>query len=260
MSCAKIGILSFKGGVAKTSSAVNIAAGIKNKNPTAEVLLVDADPQGSVRSYFQLRLKDKADFADFLIDGKNPEEGFHQIKTDGGEIDLFLTSKRLASLEREIAGKPKQDELMALRFKKSGLEDKYDYIIVDTSPAMGLMNLNVLTFVDSIIIPTDLSAFSVPTIEAVLSNRETLREFYDKVPNILGILPTRMDQRSTNDKSALEFIKTRYAGKIHVFDPIGLDAGVKRAAIKKQTIYDLNTRASAQYEMLTSKVLEILNG
>ena len=56
MSCAKIGILSFKGGVAKTSSAVNIAAGIKNKNPTAKVLLVDADPQGSVRSYFQLCL------------------------------------------------------------------------------------------------------------------------------------------------------------------------------------------------------------
>ena len=45
-----------------------------------------------------------------------------------------------------------------------------------------------------------------------------------------------------------------------IFDPIGLDAGVKRAAIKKQTIYDLNTRASAQYEMLTSKVLEMLNG
>ena len=69
-----------------------------------------------------------------------------------------------------------------------------------------------------------------------------------------------MDQRSTNDKSALEVIKNRYAGKIHVFDPIGLDAGVKRAAIKKQTIYDLNTRASAQYEMLTSKVLEMVNG
>ena len=62
MSCKKIGIISFKGGVAKTSSAVNIAAGIKNKNPEAKILLVDADPQGSVRSYFQLRLKDKADF------------------------------------------------------------------------------------------------------------------------------------------------------------------------------------------------------
>ena len=86
MACKKIGIISFKGGVAKTSSAVNIAAGIKNKNPEAKILLVDADPQGSVRSYFQLRLKDKADFAEFLIDGKNPEEGFHQVKTDGGEI------------------------------------------------------------------------------------------------------------------------------------------------------------------------------
>ena len=55
MACKKIGIISFKGGVAKTSSAVNIAAGIKNKNPEAKILLVDADPQGSVRSYFQLR-------------------------------------------------------------------------------------------------------------------------------------------------------------------------------------------------------------
>lgn len=256
----KIACISFKGGVAKTSSSVNLAAGIKIQHPEARVLLVDADPQGSVRSYFQLRLKDKADFADLLIDGKNPAGGFHQVKTDGGEIDLLLTSKRLASLEQEIASKPKKDELMALRFKKMGLEDEFDYIVVDTSPAMGLMNLNVLTFVDSIVIPVDLSAFSIPTIESVLSNLETLRDYYDKVPSICGILPTRMDNRSSSDKSALEAIKVRYAGKIHVFDPIGLDAGVKRAAVKKQTIYDLNTRASAQYEMFTKKVLELTNG
>lgn len=256
----KIACISFKGGVAKTSSSVNLAAGIKIQSPSSKVLLIDADPQGSVRSYFQLRLKDKADFADFLIDGKSPEEGFHQVKTDGGEIDLFLTSKRLATLEQEIASKPKKDELLALRMKKSGLDEKYNYIVIDTSPAMGLMNLNVLTYVDSIIIPVDLSAFSIPTIESVLSNLDTLKEFFEKIPSVLGILPTRMDNRSASDKMALEAIKTRYAGKIKVFEPIGLDAGVKRAAVKKQTIYDLNTRASAQYEMFTKQVVELTNG
>lgn len=256
----KIACVSFKGGVAKTSTTVNLAAGIKIQNPTANVLLVDTDPQGSVRAYFGLRIKEKADFADFLIDGILPSDGFHQVKTDGGTIDLFLTSKRLASLEREVAGKPKQDELMSVRFKKSNLEEKFDYILVDTSPAMGLMNVNVFTFVDAIIIPVNLDAFAIPTVEAVLSNLESLNEFYDKVPQILGILPTRLDSRSTQEKLALEALKTRYSAKFRVYDPIGLDSGVKRAAVKKQVIYDLNVRASAQYELFTSKVLEQICG
>lgn len=256
----KIGVVSFKGGVAKTSTAVAIASGIKIQKPEARVLLIDTDPQGSLRSYFSLRLKDKADFADFLIDGTLPPDGFHQVKTDGGNIDLFLTSKRLGSLEQELAGKPKQDELLSVRFKKSGLENNYDYIVLDTSPAMGLMNLNVFTFVDSIVIPVSLDAFAIPTVEAVLSNLESLAEFYDKVPQVLGILPTRLDSRSTQEKTALEALRNRYSSRIRIYDPIGMDAGVKRAAVKKQVIYDLNVRASAQYELFTAKVLEQISG
>lgn len=256
----KIACVSFKGGVAKTSTSVNLAAGLKIQRPDSKVLLVDTDPQGSVRAYFGLRLKDKADFAGFLIDGTLSDDGFHQIRTDGGDLDLFLTSKRLAGLEQELAGKPKQDELLSVRMRKSGLEKVFDYIIVDTSPAMGLMNLNVLTFVDAIIIPVNLDAFSVPTIEGVLSNLETLKEFYDRVPDILGILPTRLDSRSSAEKGALEGLRIRYANKIKIFDPIGSDAGVKRAAVKKQSIYELNVRASAQYEMFTTKILEQMSG
>lgn len=93
MTCKKIGIISFKGGVAKTSSAVNIAAGIKNKNPTAKVLLVDADPQGSVRSYFQLRLKIKLILQTFSLMGKIQRKVFIKLKPMVGKSTYFLHRK-----------------------------------------------------------------------------------------------------------------------------------------------------------------------
>lgn len=255
----KLAVMSFKGGVGKTATAVSIAGGIKMLRPEARVLLVDTDPQGSVRAYFSLRIKESNDFAEFILSGNFKPDGFVQVKTDGGNIDLFLTSKRLIALETETASLPKRDELLKHRMKKSGLEDAYDYVVFDTSPAMGLMGINVMTYVDSIIIPVNLDAFASAAIENVLKNIDRVSEFYDHSPKVLGILPTRYDLRSSVDKVGLEFIKQAYGDKYHIFDPIGVDAGVKRASVKKQFIYDINTRASAQYEMLTKRVLEAIN-
>lgn len=202
----KIAFVSFKGGVAKTSSSVNFAAGIKHRHPEAKVLLVDTDPQANIRSYFKLKLEGKTDFAAFLVEGAEnfSPEGLHQVTAylpEQGKqetIDVFLTSKRLGALESELNAKGvrRQDELMKLRFQQSGLAKNYDYIIVDTSPYMGLMNVNVFTFVDYLVIPVNLDAFTVATIDSVLSNLNSLQEFYPKTPKILGILPTRLDQRS----------------------------------------------------------------
>lgn len=256
----KFALISFKGGVAKTSTSVSLAAGIKMQRPDSKVLLIDTDPQANIKNYFSLKLKEGADFAEFMIDGTFDESGLHRVKTESGEIDIFLTSKRLGSLEAEVAAKGlrKTDELLKFRMNNSGLLSKYTDIVVDTSPYMGLMNVNVFTFVDYIIIPVNLDAFTIPTIESVISNLNSIAPFYEKLPQILGILPTRLDSRSSQEKGILEVIKGRYAGKIRVFDPIGQDAGVKRAAVKKQFIYDINVRASAQYEMFTQRVLEIV--
>src|ERR1039458_10388702 len=118
----------FKGGVAKTTTAVNLAAGIKLKNPEANVLLVDTDPQASIKQHFGFKYQDHDDFADFLFNGIELTKPFPQIRTDAGMVDVFITSKNLSRADTELSKDLRSSEVLKRRFKAAELDKKYDYI------------------------------------------------------------------------------------------------------------------------------------
>ncbi len=250
-----IAVSNIKGGVGKTSTATALAGGLKLQNQKANILLVDADPQGSIKTQFGLKLHaSQGDFSSFLIDNSPFEDAVQKVKTEAGPIDVMISSRRLSDADSRMAAYPRRDETLKLRMKKQDI--KYDYIIFDTSPAMNLVTLNVLTFADYILIPVTMDAFAISNIKYLIDQVKVIDEFYDKAPEVLGILPSLYDKRLSMSQQGLEAVRKIFGKDFNIFPPIGIDSTIKKAQVKKQFIYEFpNSRAAEQYKGLTKDIL-----
>lgn len=252
-------VTNIKGGVAKSSTAVAIATGLKLARPDSRVLLIDGDPQGSIKTYFGLKLPDPdRDFSSFLIDDTNYKDAIQTIPVDKScGIDVMVSSRRLSEADIRMAAYHRREETLKVRFKKQGVQ--YDYCVIDSSPAMNLVLLNFMTFSDYWLIPTTMDAFAISNISYLFDQKKVIEDFYDKSPEILGILPTMFDRRTLVAVQALEAVKKKFSDKCRVFEPVGLDASVKKAQIKKQTIYSYgSSRAAQSYRNLSEQIAEML--
>lgn len=243
----RILITSLKGGVSKTSTAVALATGLKMKNPEAKILLLETDPTGSIKTQFGLKHSStKADYYDFLVEGVPLEEAINKVQTSVGEIEVVIASRRLADADVKMASYPRREETLNLRMKKEveagGL--KYDYLIIDSGPAMSLVLLNSMLYCENWIIPITLDPFCISNIQYVLKQKEIIEEFWDVKRTISGILPTQLDKRF-NNVNYIEAIKQGFPN-INIFDGIPTDSLIKRAIVKKQLIYDQKGSKAAE--------------
>lgn len=251
-------ITNIKGGVAKSSTAVALATGLKLENPDAKVLLIDGDPQGSIKTYFGLKLPDmERDFSAFLIDGIRFEDSIQPIPVGDGALDVMVSGRKLSEADIRMASLPRREETLKTRFKKQNIE--YDYVVIDSSPAMNLVLLNFMTFADHWLIPATMDAFAISNINYLFEQKTMIEEFYDMSPNIMGILPTMFDKRTVVSQQALEAVKMKFSDRCTIFEPIAVDSGVKKAQIKRQLIYDVSgSRAAESYRQLTQNVMEMI--
>jgi len=252
-------VTNIKGGVAKSSTAVALAAGIKLVRPRAKVLLIDGDPQGSIKTYFGLKLGTSEDFSTFLIDDTPFENAIQKVAIrDVGEIDVMISSRKLSEADIRMAAFPRREETLRMRFKKQAIS--YDYCVIDSSPAMNLVLLNFLTFAENWLIPATMDAFAISNIAYLLEQKKIIEEFYDRTPRVLGILPTMFDKRTTVAQSALSAVRTKFGKQLAVFEPVPVDSTVKKAQVKRQTIYDFleTSKAAQSYRGLSETVMGLL--
>jgi chromosome partitioning protein len=248
-------ITNIKGGVAKSSTAVAVATGIKLNKPDARVLLIDGDPQGSIKTYFGLKLADMdRDFSSFLIDGTRYEDSIMKIPVRDTTIDVMVSGRRLSEADLRMSTLMRREETLKSRFKQQKID--YDYCVIDSSPAMNLVLLNFMTFADYWIIPATMDAFAISNISYLFEQKKMIEEFYDKSPTILGILPTMFDKRTIVSQQALEAVRMKFSDRCKVFEPIAVDSAVKKAQIKRQLIYDMSgSRAAQSYKQLTEELV-----
>lgn len=242
----KICVINQKGGVAKTTTAISLAAGLALKGKS--VLLLDLDPQGHVATYFPLE-EDKKDMFEFLTNGAEVEECIYHI---GKNFDAVISSSEMANAESILVKNPLG--ATTLRKKMAGV-NSYDYVIIDCPPTTGLLAENAMLFSDEAIIPTSLDPLGVDSLKKMIARIQKLNLEAEHELKITKILPTIYDKRNKICNTMLQEITNEYYGLVS--DPIRINSKLREAPGAKKSIftYAPSSRGAQDYGKLVDSVI-----
>ena len=184
-----------KGGVAKTTSTINIASIIATEFHK-KVLLIDNDPQANLTFGVDFAKDNYISVYDLLLGDASVNEAIYQTKYDN--LDLIPSSIQLANAELQLAAEMDRERLMKYELSNDALS-KYDYVFIDCSPSLGLLTVNAMVAADKLLIPLNPDAFSLDGVNYLMS---TVQKVHNKMnPNldIAGVYITNVDSREKID-------------------------------------------------------------
>ena len=252
---ATIAVANQKGGVGKTTTTANLATSLARLG--RRVLLVDTDPQSNLTSSFGVERFMDASLADALVQ-RDLELPLYQVKDPAGMVvDILPGSPGLAQVETELQTKVGRET--RLREHLMRVQGRYDFILIDTPPSLGILTLNALVAADWVIIPTEARFFSLQGLQML---NESIQEvtFVNPRLRILGIVLSKFDRRLREEKTVAEFLRERWGTQVFSSD-IPTNSKILEAASSGISIFAADPtdrgakRAIAAYEALASEVL-----
>ncbi len=239
-----------KGGVAKTTSTVNLGAALREHD--LRVLAVDMDPQGNLTMSQGIDTEslDKSMY-DVLVHRAPIDDVVYER-----ELDVAASTIALAGAEMALATMIGRER--ALQRALDAVRDKYDYILIDTPPSLGLLTINALTASEGVIVPVQCEYLSLRGLLQLEKTLEMIRENLNPDVHIKGILPTLFDARTHHGKESIEVLRENFGDL--VFDTVVrktikfAEAPVGGTSVLK---YDPKGRGAESYRALAR---EVLNG
>ncbi|MBQ4556906.1 MAG: ParA family protein [Clostridia bacterium] len=232
-----------KGGVGKTTSAVNIAAsvGIQGKN----VLLIDLDPQGNTTSGVGINKKNlKASSYEILIDEISAEKAI--IKTEFKNLSVIPSNISLAGAEFDLY----QLDEREYRLKKQleSIKDQYDYIFIDCPPSLGMITVNALAAADAVIIPMQCEYYALEGLSQLMLTIRKIKQLYNAELEICGILITMFNGRLILTMQVISELKKYYSDKLFK-TPISRNVKLSEAPSFGTPVYyhDKSSKGAKEY-------------
>ncbi len=256
--CRVIVIGNQKGGVGKTTTTSNLGIGLAKQGK--RVLLIDADAQGSLTASLGFQEPDKLDVSlatvmANIINEEDMEPDYGILKHDEG-VDLMPGNIELSGLEVSLVNVLSRE--LVLRTYIEQQKDRYDYILIDCMPSLGMITINAFTCADSILIPVQAAYLPVKGLEQLIKTIGKVKRQINPKLEIDGILLTMVDNRTNYARDISNLLIENYGSRVRIFEN-SIPMSVRAAEISAEGVsiykHDPNGKVASAYQSLTEEVL-----
>lgn len=254
-----IAIVNQKGGVGKTAVSSNLSVGLAMNGK--KVMVIDADPQGNLTSSLGIDNADElentlASFIEREITERQIELSEYIMHNEEG-VDIMPCNIKLAGMDYMIMNALSREYLLDAFV--SNVRDKYDYILIDCSPSLNLVTINVLTASDSVIIPVEASYLSMTGLQQLLASIGSTKRKLNRKLEVEGIVINKVNTRTNHEKDIIGKLREAYGSQIKIFDVmIPESVRAKECTAFGVSIYkhDGKGKVAKSFEELTREVME----
>lgn len=250
-----VSILNQKGGVGKTTTAVNLAASVGAKGK--RVLLCDIDPQGNSTSGYGINKREiKKSSYEVLTGELTASEAI--IRTEFAGVDLIPANMNLAGAELEIIDKKNRESI--LKQSLSEVWEDYDFIFLDCPPSLGLITLNALTASDTFLVPIQCEYYALEGLSQLMATARKIKQMYNPYLELEGVLLTMYDGRLNLTQQVVAEVKKFFPKKVYsVTIPRNVKLSEAPSFGQPVIYFDKNSKGSLAYISLCDEFLSQQN-
>ena len=247
-----ISIANQKGGVGKTTTAINMSTILAKRGK--KVLFIDADPQGNGTSGLGINKEQKFSTYDVLIEDIEVENTLQ--KTQVKNLDLCPSNMNLAGAEVQLVSM--EDREYRLKTKLNNIRDKYDFIIIDCPPSLGLITLNAFTASNSVLIPVQCEYYALEGLGQLLNTIELVRKHMNKDLKVEGALLTMYDARTNLSNQVVKEVKRYFEDKVYKnVIPRNVKLSEAPSYGMPISLYDPRSKGAKSYDKFVKEFLKI---